>query len=141
MAETILGFQTSAEFKIEDDITFSFLTPSAPGSPVMLTLPEGSIFTASLDSNGAVQVRLDSGEWEAVLPNAPGGDPDISGIAISSTFTFDQSEASIIGVYSTTGNFEPPIDLPPVTVPEPASILGLLTIVGLGLGLKCKKQS
>ena len=26
-------------------------------------------------------------------------------------------------------------------VPEPASILGLLTIAGLGLGLKCKKQS
>ncbi len=72
------GSETSAEFEIEDDLTFSFLTPTAPGSPVMLTLRQGSVFTASLDSNGAVQVRLDSGEWKAVLPNAPDGDPDIT---------------------------------------------------------------
>ena len=135
--ETILGFETSADFEIEDDLTFSFLTSATPGSPVTLTLPRGSIFTASLDTNGAVEVRLDSGGWKAVLPNAPDGDPDISGIANSSTLTFDQSDGSIIGVYSTTGSF----NSPDTTIPESASILGILAIGGLGLGLKHKKQA
>ena len=138
--DTPPGFADAAEFELQDPLTFSFQTPAGPGSPVELTLPAGSIFTAVLDLDDGVEVELDPGqlglgEWEALLPNAPGGDPDISGTANSSTFTFDQSAASIIGVYSATGDFSPN------GVPEPASILGLIAVGGLGMAMKRKKQS
>jgi len=160
--ETPPGFQDAAEFQLGDDLIFSFQTPAGPDSPVTFTLPEGSIFTAELDIDGGVEVELDatelnSGGWEALLPNATGGDPNISGTANSSTFTFDQSEVSIVGVYSTTGDFgtsdpsdpsDPPnppnpspVESEPQVVPEPGSILGFLTIGGLCLLLKGKKQS
>lgn len=141
-AKTILGFQTSAEFKIGGNLIVPLFTPAAPDDPVMLTLLEGSIFTVSLDSNGAAQSTLESGELEAVLPGTPDGDPDISGIANSITLTFDQSGGSIRGGYSATADFSaPPPGIDPRQVPEPASILGFLTIGSLGLGLKRKKQS
>lgn len=125
-------FTAAADFRTDSPLTFTF-SPTDQSDDVTMTLPTDSLFRAEIELDGGVELELISGEWSAELENAMGGDPNITGTAFSSTFTFDEAGAEGGGQYSSGGSFR-------TSIPEPASILGLVVVSGLGLGLKRKKK-
>ncbi len=119
----------SAEFRLDNELTFEFDTDGMPGIDLVGFLPEGSPFLGILNVDGSVEFDLESGgiaEWTAILPDGT------TVIADSSVFEFGQTAGSSGGAY---------IGELTVTTPEPTTILGLLAVSGLGLGLKGKKKS
>ena len=83
--------------------------------------------------------EVDNSNRQFVLESL-GGDLEVIGV------TPESMMIEVSNVYNSNGggpidDFENSFDQAPKTAPEPASILGLLVIGGLGLGLKRKKQS
>jgi len=114
------------EYSLDSDLTFTFdTTAQGNGSPVTATLPAGSIFLGEVGPGNSVEFELESGQWEFTLPNGH------TGTAFSSVFEFGDLPTTGGGTYDAEGV---------VGVPEPASLLGLLAVGGLGLVSKLKKQ-
>ncbi len=140
-----VGSAIEAEFTLDNDLQFIFEPVDVPGASVTATLPQfqqngdPTKFLGELIQDGSVEFELEEGEWEFVI-NDPGlgADPIIEGTAASSVMEFGQDAFSTVG-----GNYGADGTVVVVAngVPEPASILGLLAVGGLGLGLKRKKQS
>ncbi len=130
------GVDAEALFRLDNELTFEFDTDGDTVIDLVGFLPEGSPFLGILNADGSVEFDLEGGasligadgiaEWTATLP-----DGTIIAVADSSIFEFGQTAGSSGGAY--IGEL--------TTTPEPASILGLLAVGGLGLGLKRKKQS
>ena len=134
------GFQARADFQLQDDIEFQFDVNGDNifgAGDVKMVLPENTIIQGEIEQNNAIEFELESGEWEAMLLDPDGNIiDDISGEATASVFEFGQTPAAPGLTFDAEADFDPP----PAPVPEPTTILGLLTISGLGLSLKGKKK-
>ena len=124
-----------AEFTLQNDLIFEFFDVSTDTTTgVVMTLEAGSTVEGLFDTNdGSIEFALESlpGTGDEWLGQTFTDGPNF---AVSSVFEFG------ITALATEGTFE--ADAVFVEhVPEPTTILGLLTICGLGLGLKHKKQS
>ncbi len=122
----------AAGFELQDNLIFTFDTTvnGVPG-PVTATLPGGSTFLGELKDDGAVEFELEAGQWEFTLPDGS------FATAVSSEFEFGQTFFSPGGGYQAEGD----VVHDGGRIPEPATIFGLLTVGGLGLRLKRKKQA
>ena len=120
---------SEAYYELTNDLEFDF------GNEVSATLSSGAIFVGIQEPDTSYEFDLeggagDSSEWEFSIPG-------MNKTATFSNFEFGDLPPLDGGDFATEGFVEG--DGGP-TVPEPASILGLLTICGLGLGLKRKKE-
>ena len=117
--------------ELTNDLVFNF------GNGVTATLPDGSIFVGLQEPDTSFEFDLEGGavidgvlsEW---IFNIDGD----TRIARFSNFEFGDLPPEDGGNFAAEGFIEGE-----TRVPEPASIIGFLTIGGLGLGLKRKKQS
>ncbi len=134
---------TTFIYELQDDLNFNFdITGNGfnPTEDVSVTIGAGSTFLGDFDTdNGNVDgLGFEEDELSEVVVNIAGVEYTLDDPLLEVTgesFSFDQAVGEEFGQYSggTTVAGE--------TVPEPATILGLLTVGGLGLGLKRKKQS
>ena len=136
------------EYELDGDLAFVF---QGEGSD---TAPNGTIVTIKDDAIflGEVNVASDNVTPEGIEFELLAGDIDVftngqlytvSGEScgsgecrvIGEVFEFEQAFNTTVGTY--TGQ----VSIQGNAIPEPATILGLLTLGGMGLGLKRKKQS
>lgn len=119
----------SEVFALTTDLTFSFdldgdvMTVSDLATA---TMPGGSTFSGFKQTGGAVEFNLISGEWGFSLPNGK------MATASNSSFQFSDTTETEGGVYSAQGD---------VSVPEPASLLGLAAIGAVVAGSTLKKRT
>ena len=124
---------------VDDDLTFNF-----PDNGTQVTYGEESIFFFEYDfAPDGTTIEGIEGELEIAAAGTNvningdsytfGGEDELTGI----TLTFDEPAGGIAGEYSAGVT----VQEGGVHVPEPATILGLFAVGGLGLSLKCKKQS
>ncbi|MGB5769821.1 MAG: PEP-CTERM sorting domain-containing protein, partial [Crocosphaera sp.] len=127
------GTQASGSFDLLNNLVFEFDSGIVgdPTDNVVATLRADAEFEGELLEDDAVEFELLLGEWEFFLPATDEFDEKTL-FAESSILEFGQSAGSIGGGYVAEGT--------DIKVPEPASLLGLLAVGGLGLGLKRKKQ-
>ena len=130
----------AAYYKLDNNLEFEFDTNSVVGNggPVTATLPQDSIFEVVKEPDGAVSALLEGGalglgEWEFTLP-ATATSPAKTATATDSVFEFGDLVGTDGGTYDAEG------EVVHERVPEPASILGLLAVGGLGMAMKSKKQ-
>ncbi len=123
-----------AEFELTNDLIFPFDVSGPPADFfdddvfARLLIGDRPTFLGQLLPNGTVEFELEKGDWVFGIPP----DPSVGTRATSSEFIFGQAALAPGGGYQAEGV---------VTTPEPATILGLLAVGGLGFGLKRKKQS
>lgn len=137
-AVPIAGFDLAAEFTLVDSpLEFEFISQQTDtsGQIVTATLENAVIEGGRRADDGALEFELISGEWEFTAPNPDDAFDPFEGTSQSSVFEFGITSADVSGgVYDAQGEIQHN------QIPEPTTILGLLTISGLGLGLKRKKQ-
>ncbi len=130
------GTTFTADFELEEDLIFNFDTPVSEDL-VIGSLGAGATFAGELLETGAVEFELETGVFIIDQlpdnPETPEFDPKFNITSESSIFEFGQTVGSEGGGYIA--------ETTDIKVPEPASILGLLAVGGLGLGLKGKKKS
>ena len=123
-----------AEFILQNDLVFEFFEVGGAMNTtgVIATLEQGATIEGIFDTNdGSIQFALETGiqdEWVAQTST------DGPNRAFSSVFEFGITDAATQGTFEADAVFRE-------SVPEPTTILGLLTIGSLGLGLKRKKQA
>lgn len=132
---------TNFLYELDDDLTFNFdITGNGfnQAEDVSITIGAGATFLGDFDTdNGNVDgLGFEEDMIEEIVVNIAGDVYTLDGDVLRVTgesFTFDQAVGEEFGQYSggvvVTG-----------TTPEPATILGFLTVGGLSLGLKRKKQ-
>ena len=123
-------------YELQDDLVFDF------GNGVEVTYGAGSEFLGEFDfapdgiTIEGVEAELEiaaAGTQVEINGDVYGFDTDPD-ILTGITLTFDEPAQGIASEYSAG------VTVSSNAVPEPTTILGLLTIGGLGLALKCKKQ-
>ncbi len=125
------GFAARAEFElVNSPLVFSFERNEIPTTQ---TLPVGSRIQGEIELDEALEFELEAGvnnagEWFLEIP-------DQAEFADRSVFEFGITSNQV-----TSGVYNAEAEIRHTPVPEPATILGLLTVGGLGLGLKRKKQ-
>ena len=125
------GLGTEYEYLLDNDLVWNF-DPNENGiADAIYTMKAGSIFEVFVDDDEtevSVQlVQLEAGSW--VVGEV---DPETFD-ATQAEFDFGQIEDADFGGYEQEANAT-------TGVPEPATILGLLTVSGLALALKRNKQ-
>ena len=128
------GFVTFGEFQlIGSDLKFEFESNEVPGAIVRAILPVDSKIEGGRKNDGAIEFFLETGEWKFEITDTDGSTILKEDIANRSTFGKEiTSNLVTSGTYEAEGEVR-------VNVPESSFILGILTIGGLGLGLKRKK--
>ena len=138
------------EYELNGDLTFVFQGEGSDTTPngTTVTIESGARFLGEVDvaadnvTPEGIEFELLAGDVSVVTNGQDytiGGEPCDDGecTVIGDIFEFGQALNSSQGLYQG----EVVIQGPNGRVPEPATILGLLTIGGLGLSLKRKKQS
>ena len=129
------GIVRAADFQLTNDLKFTFdndMNGVVSEGDVMATMKAGSIFLGEELEDGAVEVELAQGEWWFNIP-AVGDKPAQMVKAEDSVFEFGDLVGPDGGTYAAEGEIVK-------KVPEPTAVLGLLTIGGLGLGMKRKQK-
>lgn len=131
---------TTFLYALRNDLVFNFDSDDDGATDVSVTYGAGSTFLGDFDSdNGTilgVGFEEDSVDGEIVDINGKtfelGADNNITGVEL--VFN-DIPETTVGGGYAAQVS----VEMPHNDIPEPATILGLLAVGGLGLGLKRKK--
>jgi hypothetical protein len=116
-------------FELEADLTFSFDLDgdeTTINDRATATMPGGSKFSGFKQEDGSVEFNLISGEWGFSLPNGK------MATASNSFFQFSDTVGGGGGLYTAQGE---------VSVPEPASLLGLAAIGAVVAGSTLKKRT
>ncbi|MDJ0746985.1 MAG: PEP-CTERM sorting domain-containing protein [Xenococcaceae cyanobacterium MO_167.B27] len=151
------GIFQEFQYELTNDLVFNFDTDgneNASGNEVLLTIGAGSTFQGEFNENppggsNPLGVEFESLEIASVIVTTGDqtfslGNPNFPVDEL--TFQFGDIPSQSGGEYNglvsvTTRDFPQPNPQEPTTVPEPASILGLLAVGGLGVAMKRKKQS
>ncbi|MDJ0678470.1 MAG: PEP-CTERM sorting domain-containing protein [Xenococcaceae cyanobacterium MO_167.B52] len=131
----------SEEFRYElvDPLVFTFdgVGSETGAGDVTATIADGTDFIGFFDTDNSVEFALAAGQGQAITV---AGIDFVNDEGILETFLDDGFEFED-GVLPAGGEYLAEVEYTGVPVPEPTTILGLLTISGLGLGLKRKKQA
>ena len=136
------GLGNTADYVLAQDLIFELSDPDTNGSVFITFTADDDEFLAAKDidvvTNNVVGVDLEEVTSRAFVDIDQDGDGNID-------LSFGPGQAEEILTFgvldgASFGEYGAEVIVQEVVVPEPATILGLLAVGGLGFGLKPKKQ-